>query len=190
MTSLQPPGSGLPPLERFFLHVGLQVGSAVLPDRRALDLFRREADTILEIVDDADYDFASQQVLVPRFQGMEDSSRRWSLFMVLDHLCRVDREILRTIDVLRDGITPRGEIEIAWYKPDADCGAETMDEFRHLIGEFCRTISSQFPLRGTPRFAHPWFGPQDAHGWLCLAAFHHRIHRKQARKIAAMLGPV
>ncbi len=188
MPNLQPPGAGIPPLERSFLYGVMKFGSAFLSDRKALTLFQREAATILQIVDDADYDFASQQVLVPRFQGMEDSSRNWSLFMVLDHLCLVNRDILRTIDVLRDGITPRGEVDISFYKPDADCGAEVIGEFRDLVWEFQSQVQSKMPLRGTPAFRHPWFGPLDAHGWCCLAALHQRIHRKQARKIAAMLG--
>lgn len=170
------------------MSAALKCGSAVLSDQRTLRIFLREADTILKIVDDSDYDFASQEVLIPRYQGMEDSSRNWSLFMVLDHLCKVNREIQRTINVLRDGITPRGEIEIAWYKPDRGCGAEVIDEFRNVVWDYESAIRENVPLRGTPRFAHPWFGPLDAHDWHCLAAFHHRIHRKQARKIAAMLG--
>ena len=151
-------------------------------------MFAQEANTILDIVEDNDYDFSSQQVLIPRIQGMEDSSRNWSLFMVLDHLCRVNRDIIRTIDVLRDGVTPRGEIDIAFYKPDPDCGAETIQQFRMLVHDYSIEIGRLMPLRGTPVFSHPWFGSLNAHEWHCLAAFHHRIHRKQARKIAAMLG--
>ena len=182
-------GSGLPPFEQNFLNVGLKLGSAFMSDTRALQFFLKEATDILDLVDDVDYDFASQRVLIPRYRGMEDSSRKWSLFMVLDHLCRIDREILRTIDVLHDDIQPRGEFDTAWYKPDQDSGAETINEFRDLLLEFREIIEVKFPLRrGTPRFAHPWFGTLDAHQWLCLAAYHHRLHRKQSRKIAAMLG--
>ena len=182
-------GTGLPPVEQAFLSTSLKLGCSLMSDARALQFFLKEAGDIIDLVDDVDYDFASQRVLVPRFRGMEDSSRKWSLFMVLDHLCRVDREILRTIDVLNDDIQPRGEFDTAWYKPDQDCGADIIDEFRDLIFEFKETVEVKCPLsRGTPRFAHPWFGSLDAHQWLCLSAYHHRLHRKQARKIAAMLG--
>jgi len=188
MTSPQPPGSGLPPFEQNFLAVSLKVGSALLSDNRALTLFLREADTIKAIVNDCDYDFLSQQVVVPRYQGMEDSSRNWSLFMLLDHLCQVNRSILRTVDALKSGIAPLGVLEVADFKPNLDCDAESIDQFRDLIWDFDSGIRDRMPLRGTPSYAHPWFGPLDAHGWLCLAMFHQRIHRKQARKIAAMLG--
>ena len=189
MNTLQSPGSGLPPLEQSLLQIGLKLSSAFKSDHGALQFFHQEAYAIIELVDNVDYDFASQRVLVPRFRGMEDSSRNWSLFMVLDHLCRVNREILRTIDVLHDGIEPRGEFDISWFKPDHDCGADSIDEFRDIVLEFQRLIEGKAPLRrGHPKFPHPWFGILDSHQWLCLAGFHHRIHRKQARKIAAMLG--
>lgn len=188
MTTLQPPGNGLPAFERVVLGTALKIGSALMSDDRLLAMFAREASTILTIVDEADYDRASQQVLIPRLSGIEDSSRNWSLFMVLDHLCQVNRDILRTIDRLKDGIVPGGEVNIASYKPDPDCGAEMVDRFRDDVWDFDGEIRQRLPLRGTPRFDHPWFGPLDAHSWLSLAAVHQRIHRKQARKIITLLG--
>ena len=188
MTDLHPPGAGLPSVERGILNAFLKTAASLFTKQKATAFFCREAETILGIVDDVDYDFASQRVLVPRFQGMEDSSRNWSLFMVLNHLIRVDRDILRTIDLLHDGVIPRGEVDVAIYKPDPDCGAETIEIFRDTVLEYRQFVESAGSLRGTPRLPHPWFGPLDAHQWHCLAGFHHRIHRKQARKVAAMLG--
>ena len=188
MSDLQPPGAGIPPLERAFLKAILKSTSAFQSASRLVNKFMFEAQVILELVDENDYGFCSQQVIVPRFPGMEDSSRNWSLFMVLDHLCQVDQDILRVIDLLHDGVVPRGTPSIADYKPDPDCGAETIDRFRNLVHEFSGRVREMGSLRGPHRFPHPWFGPMTAQEWLALAAAHHGIHRKQARKIAAMIG--
>lgn len=188
MTDLQAPGAGLPPFELAWLNGMFRVGRTLLSDRRAMAMFLSEGRTIVDLIEQTDIDFASQQVLVPRYPGMEDSSRNWSLLMVLDHLCRVDREILRTIDVLRDGIVPRGEIDIADYKPDPDVDARIIDEFLVLVNEYETRVTQLMPLKTQARFPHPWFGLLDAHGWHCLAAVHHRIHRRQARKIATLQG--
>jgi hypothetical protein len=36
--------------------------------------------------------------------------------------------------------------------------------------------------------AHPWFGPLNAHGWHCLAAIHHTLHRRQLTAILRALS--
>jgi hypothetical protein len=37
------------------------------------------------------------------------------------------------------------------------------------------------------RHPHPWFGPMTAHDWHCLAAIHHRVHRRQLERIVGKL---
>ena len=156
-------------------------------------MFNVEAETIYDIIDDVDYDFAGQQVMVPRYQGMEDSSRNWSMFMVLEHLCIVNQTILKLLDVLGSGVQPRGIIDIGDFKPDVNAGAESIDEFQLMVKTYNSQVNRLKPLKQPHlhvRFAHPWFGDLDAHQWHCLAAFHMRIHRKQIRKNAAMQGVV
>ena len=186
--SPEPPASGIPAFERTFLNVTLRTASAFMSDNRALNKFVRESETLLALIDDCDYDQASHPVLIPRYQGMEHSSRKWSLFMVLEHLCLVNRDVLRTIDLLKSHVVPRGEIDTADYKPDPASGAEMIDQFRDMSWDFDGAIRKLMPLRGTPGFTHPWFGSFNAHDWLCFAAFHQAIHRKQAFKILALLG--
>ncbi len=190
MDELQPPGAGLPEFERAALNFVLRAVSLVTSDSRALSLFQREANRVLEIADAMDADRASQQILVPRYQGMEDSSRNWSVLMVCHHLCLVNYEIMRVIDALKQGIAPLGEISIADYKPDADVGLEVIDDFRRLAVDYGHFVRSNIKLATDLRFPHPWFGPLDGHQWHCLAAVHQRIHRKQAQKIMALLGVV
>ncbi len=190
MVDLQEPGAGLPELERVFLNAMFRCGTAVLSANKALQIFNSAANTILEIVADTDINRASQQVLVPRFIGMEDSSRNWSLLMVVEHLRMVDREILSAIRMLLQGHAPLGDVSIADYKPDPDVGWDVIDQFERLIDEYQDFMSTRPSLRTQLRYRHPWFGPLDGHGWLCLAAMHHRIHRKQAKKIIALMGVI
>ncbi len=182
--------TGLPGLERAWLSGLLRLGSAVTGPRTLLNRFAREANRILEIVDDADYDIASQQARIPRMVGIEHSSCNWSLFMVLDHLIRTDRAILEIISMLREGYVPLRPVAIADFKPDQDADSSAIETFQAVARDFQQKVFSLIPLRTMARFPHPWFGPLDAHGWTALAAAHHRVHRKQARKIVAVLGVV
>lgn len=192
MTDLQPPGNGLPAAERVFLSVGLKTASAFLSDRRALRIFQRESTELHRIAfDDESYD-VFQTYLIPRVIGIEDSSRNWSVAMVLDHLCLVNREIKIAVESLARGIVPRGEIDIAMYKPDPDVGDPVFDRFQQSVTEYVETLERLLTasprLRGHPTFPHPWFGELGAHQWHVLACLHQRIHRRQAQKIVAMLG--
>lgn len=182
------PETGLPPGERAFLGAALKMASAFIGAKTHLKIFATEANRLLEIVEQFDYDFAGQRARIPRLQGIEESSCHWSLFMVLDHLIRVDREILIVIEALRQGYVPPGQITIAELKPDQNAGAETIEVFEETARKFQSVVYDLIPLRTPARFDHPWFGPLDAHGWTALAAAHHRIHRRQARKIVAVLG--
>ncbi len=182
------PGAGLPEYERAVISGILRFGSAVMSDLRALNLFSREADRILTLIDEVDIDQASHPVRVPRFRGMEESSCHWSLLMVCHHLCLVNREILTAIESLKHGIRPFGAVSIAEYKPDPDVGMDVVDEFRQLTNDYSVFVNNNRPLRTQQRFAHPWFGELDGHQWHCLAAFHQQIHRRQAQKILALDG--
>ena len=189
---LQHPGAGLPSLERAVLNAVLKTGSVFLSEKRALQLFLREADELVRIADeDESYD-VFQPVLIPRIVGIEDSSRNWSVMMVLEHLCLTNRDMLAAITDLTDGIVPRGEIDIALYKPSPDVGFDVLDRFREITFEYYRAIENlienHVSLKTDSRYAHPWFGRLNAHQWHYLAGYHQRIHRKQAQKIIAMLG--
>lgn len=189
---LDPPGAGLPFLERGVLDVAFKSGCVLISDKRALAMFQKESDELYRLAnEDESYD-VFQQLLIPRVIGIEDSSRYWSVIMTLEHLCMTNRDMLTAIKALTENIVPRGEIDIALYKPSTDGGIEVLDEYRELSDEYFQTIdrliSSRGNLRTNARYRHPWFGTLNAHQWHCLAAVHQRIHRRQAQKIIAMLG--
>ncbi len=141
--------------------------------------------------DDESYD-PFEPLLIPRVIGIEDSSRKWSVAMVLDHVCKVNREMALAVDSLSKGVVPHGEIDVALYKPDPDIGFEVVEQFEQVsqgyVGTVEKILNSRDRLPTQPTFPHPWFGPLNAHQWHYLAAAHMWIHRRQAQKIIAMLG--
>ena len=98
MTDLQPPGAGLPWYERDALNFLLKSGAFWLTDRAALKMFRKETIELLRIAyDDESYD-VFQPLRIPRVLGIEDSSRNWSVAMVLDHLCLTNAEMMVAVE--------------------------------------------------------------------------------------------
>lgn len=190
MPNLQPPGAGLPGWENTILKVLFRFGCLVTSDEGALAQFEREADKLIAMFDAADLSDASDPVLIGRITGIEDSSRNWSLMMVLEHLSMVNRDILKVIDALQRNIMPRGELAIELYKPESDLDVDVLDRFKDSTFDFLETVRAHGRLRTHISYAHPWFGELNAHAWNCLAAAHIKIHRKQGQAIMAKLGIV
>jgi hypothetical protein len=68
-------------------------------------------------------------------------------------------------------------------QPGAGLPAVELLLSRMIIAEFEAQVPRWPALRTRCRHTHPWFGPLDAHGWLCLAGMHHVIHRRQLERI-------
>jgi len=189
----QPPGAGLPWLESAALNAFFKLGTAIMSDRSAMKLFSKESDRLLQYADDGgeSYDI-SQELLIPRVIGIEDSSRNWSVLMVLEHLCMTNRDMLMGINSMLNGVVPGFDARIEDYKPSPDVGFDVIERYRQMssdyIGNVESLIKSRGSLRTSVRYLHPWFGPLDAHQWHCLVGVHQRVHRRQAQKIIAMLG--
>ena len=188
MTELEAPGNGLPEFERFYLNAFFKFGCLMMSDQRALNSFQQSTKDIFEIVDANDVGVLSQQLLIPRLQGIEDSSRNWSVFMVLEHLSMVNQSIMDVVRALRNDSQPMDVVNIANYKPDENVDADSIDRFSETNRRYWSFAKSHQPLHSQLKFQHPWFGPLDGHQWHCLAAVHQKIHRRQIFKILAMIG--
>lgn len=192
MKDLQPPGTGLPIHERMMLNFMFKSGAAILSDKRALRLFERETNELIRIANDDDSYDVFAPLLIPRVIGIEDSSRKWSVAMVLDHLCLTISEMKVAVESLSQGIVPKGEVDIALYKPNPEVGIEIFDRFEQITQSYIESVNSLLRshdrLATHPTFPHPWFGSLSSHQWHVLAAAHQAIHRRQAQKIVAMLG--
>jgi len=188
MSAADEPNTGLPNFEKFYLNVFFKLGCAINSDAAALRSFELSTRDIMQAVDENDIDILSQQILIPRLQGIENASRYWSVLMVLEHLAIVNQRIMDTIRALRNDSQPFESIEIADFKPDPDVDADAIEHFREVNRLYWSFAKSHQPLGTALQWEHPWFGLLDGHQWHCLAAAHQKIHRRQIYKILAMIG--
>lgn len=176
---LAPPGAGVPAIERF-------IGGRMLALRRwrftrtRLDAeFESERSAIAGLYRGLPEGQLKVRILIPRLRGLEDSSRNWSVLMTLDHLRIVNDGIGRIIELLARGDRPEGSVSVAAVKPRPDVGSEAAAEHETACDRYAEVLAKCGNLRGTPRHAHPWFGPLDAKGWHAMASMHMGIHRRQ-----------
>lgn len=182
---LQPPGAGLPWAELLAARVGMRVLRLTTSRQRASRSFRREGDRILSLVRLLPLDGAAERVLIPRIFGIEDSSRHWSVLMVLEHLVIVNDAIGQIVQSLAARRPFEREIGIADVKPQPDQQLEVIDRFAGCVANYLAAIEALPNLHTRLRYRHPWFGPLTGHGWHVLAAEHQAIHRRQIERILA-----
>lgn len=173
------PGAGLPALELLFARIGFGVYRRLRDRDFALAQFNAEATRVLSLVNSIPHSAAATPILVPRLRGIEDSSRYWSPFMTVQHLVIVNTGILRMIQSLASGEEGTRVVSTADVKPSPGAGADVILTFERGVADYAAALTKISDLHTDARQAHPWFGPLDAHGWHCLAAVHHSIHRKQ-----------
>ena len=183
--TLAPPGAGLPAVQLLFSQLVLAVASTFDSRDSALRRFNAEARRIRKMVNPLGEALGARRVLVPRLLGLEDSSRFWSPFMVVEHLVIVDTNMLRIMTDLVAGRPHPDEARIEDFKPAPSAGRSSLTAFERLVERFDSQIPSWPNVRTRCRHVHPWFGPLDAHRWLCLAGLHHGLHRRQLKHILA-----
>lgn len=180
---LAPPGAGLPKPEltiaNALFRFRLLTGGRESFEAR----FRRERESIANLVGKCDAEMASKRVLIERVRGLEDSSRYWSVWMTLDHLRIVNGQIAKVIGALAQGVVPPGKASTAKVKPSAAVSGEVVASYEAACDELLKTVAAVADLKTKVRFRHPWFGPLDAFGWHALAGHHMGIHRAQIERI-------
>ncbi len=186
--TLQPPGAGLPFFEIVWLRPAFKLKCMVTSQAAASQTFRVEAERILRLVRTTPIKQCGIPVLIERVRGIEDSSRNWSIYMVLDHLRIVDEGFAKTVDALTKGETLMREARIQDVKPSPDAGPETIERFNTAVQVYEVTVKRLGTLGRSARHAHPWFGHLTAHEWHCLAGLHHGAHRQQVERIKAGLA--
>src|SRR5688500_9049812 len=104
---LQPPGAGLPWLERMVAkYVIFPRACRRLTWATAARLFQEEGAKILAIWDAMPPARLTERVLIRRLRGLEDSSRYWSAAMTVEHLNIVGPGIRAAVAMLRRGEVP------------------------------------------------------------------------------------
>jgi hypothetical protein len=180
---LAPPGAGLPKIELFIARAIFSLLSRRATREGVNALVQKERSTIRALVRSVDADAASRRVLIPRLRGMEDSSRYWSVWMTLDHLCLVHKMVNRVIDSLAKNNLPAGKVSTANVKPSPAVTEAVVAEYEKSCDDLLSTVAAAPNLNTAMRHEHPWFGPLDAARWHVLAAGHLRLHRGQIERI-------
>jgi len=157
---------------------------------RATDLMDRQANRLAGLAAGQGEERLTRRVLTRPQIGLEDSSRRHSYAMVLEHLTIVGERVASIVVDLANGIGPTEALRTADLKPLGRMTADrSMAEYRAMLERFRHRVTHDARDRASSlRFEHPWFGPLDAYRWLCFAPFHQAIHLKQARRILRGLG--
>lgn len=187
--TLAPPGRGLPLWERLSInYVALPRFFRATTWEQRVAMFEKNGRRVLEVAA-ANEGRLLERALVPRLPGLEDSSRYWSVSMVMEHLITVGSDMAELIVQLTLGQVPDRLVSIAAYKPKGAKTAEAQRaEFDAFLADFRHAMTTRV---GDPRsrttFRHPWFGRRTAGDWLGIAALHQALHRKQAQLIAAQL---
>jgi hypothetical protein len=187
---LAPPGAGLPFIEwaiAKYVFIPLRFRTVTLDE--AVKEFAAESATITALVKRLDETQLSTRRLIPRLQGLEDSSRYWSVAMTLQHMCIVNNRVRGVIIGLTHGKTSMQAGSTADVKPPTDVNCATaLNEFGQTNRDFLDTVSrvdfEKFP-RAT--FAHPWFGALAARQWVQFLPAHQQIHKKQIAEIVKRL---
>ena len=121
--ALGKPGAGLPAVEQLISRLIFAVTRFTDSRESAVRRVGAEARRIRALVGALDEAKGSRRVLVPRLLGLEDSSRFWSPFMVVEHLVIVDTNMFRIMTDLVSGRTHPHEARIADFKPAPTCVA-------------------------------------------------------------------
>ena len=183
--SLAPPGAGLPKIERFVANLMIRWQARRTTREKAAALFAQERVAISELMRGVGELALQEPVLIKRLPGLEDSSRFWSLLMVVDHLRIVNEQITGVISCLSMGKMPKRAADIALVKPSPNVRPEVIAAFHEGCEKFIATVASVGDLKTALTFEHPWFGPMDAATWHFMTGFHMRLHRKQMELILA-----
>jgi len=189
---LDKPGAGLPFIEwavaKYIIFPRLFKNTTI---DQAIERYEKVTDQIIAVTNPLDIAVLSERRLIPRLQGLEDSSRYWSVAMTLQHLIIVSHSMRKVVTTLSQGKAIDHKASIADLKPEIDLDAATIREkfqkSSQALAKDLRACDFQNPISKTQKFDHPWFGPLDAEQWLKFAAPHQKIHANQISEILKRL---
>jgi hypothetical protein len=176
---LAPPGAGLPWIELQIARILFGLRCRLGNRASFLQTFRDEQEKIRALIERFPAKDLGRQILIPRAVGLEDSSRHYSAWMVLEHLRIVNNACVTIIGELTAGHAMRGSASTAAVKPDPAANASAEALYETSCRGVLSAIQSAGELHTETRYPHPWFGPLDAHGWAAMVAMHMGIHRNQ-----------
>ncbi len=187
---LDPPGAGIPWPQKMILRYIVAPFVAAKTDwSLSEERFHKITKKILREIEGLSETDLSTKILVPPQRGLEDSSRYWSIAMVLEHLVIVGSGISYAITELSFNRIPDGKADTAAVKPLGLMSAkQSLEEFEKFTDtSYKKLISSVKDKNSKLKFKHPWFGMINAKQWFWVITIHHGLHLKQIREIKKRL---
>lgn len=185
---LAPPGAGIPWIERQVASFLLRRRTKAYEKNAANLVIRDQRSAIEQLWKVTPSAKRNLRVLIPRPPGLEDSSRFWSVNMVLDHLRIANESIAGVIQELGREHIPPGKASTADVKPSPDCSDDVFFPFQAACEEIEDVVSRLPEMRTHATYTHPWFGPLNAAQWHLMAGFHMRLHLAQIQTIRRLAG--
>lgn len=182
------PGAGVPFLERMVLRWYLGPFQAARSNWEEVDVsFQKLAAKMLKTFEGLTPEQMETRVLVPSQKGLEDSSRYWSVAMVLEHVALVGNYMKAIVLELSNGRVPPHRVDTALVKPTGKAGAaESAKAFRAFSETVVKDIQKGVGDRESrSTLRHPWFGPFTAKQWHWLLVGHMLVHYKQLKEIVS-----
>jgi hypothetical protein len=154
--------------------------------------FEKHAEHILRTINSNDYGLLSQYPKIPRLMGMQNESREWTVFMVVDHLRLHIDFVLNAIRALVIDDELRTAVPRFRYLVPDDVGAECIDQFQDSVWQYTGFVGNLFDSgkfrEPSGSILHPWLGRLNVKRLHAYAGFHLSIHRSQIQKILATEG--
>lgn len=189
--SLAKPGAGLPWYHSLALRYYVGPFVAGRTEWTASEqTFHKVNSRIFQEIENLSEKQLTKKILVPPQLGLEDSSRYWSIAMVLEHLIIVSEQVYKGIVELTNGRVPQVKVDIAKVKPLGSMRPlEVVEEFKLLVGDDFKKFLLHVGNKDSDlKLLHPWFGPFKAKQWFWLVGIHHGLHLKQIREIKKRLS--
>lgn len=191
---LQAPGAGLPFFQGLLLKYWLYPKLIKKYDGAAsIDAMLRETARIIELSLPLSDDQFFTRVLIDPLPALEDSSRYWSVAMVMEHLIICMRPMTQIAQTLAAGKTMNANTSPANVKPK---GGRTLtkeqwiklfDDVTNECAGLLRQIATRddvaHPAKDAARLGHPFFGAIHARGWIWVMGAHPTTHRRQVQRI-------
>jgi hypothetical protein len=190
---LAPPGAGVPLpqklMMRFYIGPFIAGRAKWVASEQA---FHKMNDRILKEIEGLTEKQLATKILVPSQIGLEDSSRYWSIAMVLEHIVIVGEAITSGITLLSSGKVPPVKVDLAAVKPLGELPVQTsvMNFKKFATDDFKNFLQQVKDKDSKLTFHHPWFGPFKASQWFWLLGTHGAVHLKQIREIKKRLTVV
>ena len=183
---LDKPGAGIPWYEeKFIRYLVVPILPLVFNWESSLSFLQKQIQEIVMLIEDLDEESMQKQVLVSRLFALEDSSRFWSINMVVEHLVTVNRGTYEIVDLLNQEKTVERELGTEKVKP-----YHNTNHTKNLIvfeKAYSRMIKKNKNRVSNMTKEHPWFGSFNNYAWHAFIGFHNKLHKRQIQKILELI---